>query len=69
MYIIGAVLGQIPFMFLFTRIPMYWLIPALDIIWGIFTLLQYRTTSYAELAAYRFMVGWFEVFLLHQIIS
>jgi hypothetical protein len=60
MYILGAVLGQLPFMYLFTRIPMYYLIPFLDIAWGIFTLLQYRVNSYAELAAYRFLVGWFE---------
>src|ERR1700743_3526856 len=48
-------------MFLFTRVPMHWLIPLLDICWGIFTLLQYRVHSYAELMAYRFLVGWFEV--------
>ncbi|KAH7071158.1 major facilitator superfamily domain-containing protein [Paraphoma chrysanthemicola] len=60
MYILGAVLGQLPFMYLFTRIPMYYLIPFLDVAWGIFTLLQYRVHSFAELAAYRFLVGWFE---------
>jgi MFS family permease len=60
MYILGAVLGQLPFMYLFTRVPMYYLIPIMDVAWGIFTLLQYRVTSYAEIAAYRFMVGWFE---------
>ncbi|KAI5861086.1 vitamin H transporter [Durotheca rogersii] len=60
MYIVGAVLGQIPFLFLFTYIPMYWLIPSLDVLWGIFTLLQYRGNSFAEMAAYRFFVGWFE---------
>ncbi|CAO2647100.1 Nn.00g080220.m01.CDS01 [Neocucurbitaria sp. VM-36] len=60
LYILGAVLGQLPFMYLFTRIPMYYLIPFLDVAWGIFTLLQYRVHSYAELAAYRFLVGWFE---------
>jgi hypothetical protein len=60
MYILGAVLGQLPFMYLFTRVPMYYLIPFLDISWGIFTLLQYRVNSFAELAAYRFLVGWFE---------
>jgi len=56
-YTVGAVVGQIPFMFLFTYLPMHWVIPGLDIAWGIFTLLQYRTTSFAELAAYRFLVG------------
>ena len=60
LYILGAVLGQLPFMYLFTRVPMYYLIPTMDVAWGIFTLLQYRVTTFAELAAYRFMVGWFE---------
>ncbi|EMR67589.1 putative vitamin h transporter protein [Eutypa lata UCREL1] len=59
-YVVGAVVGQIPFMFLFTYVPMYWLIPFLDVAWGVFTLLQFRVTSYAELAAYRFLIGWFE---------
>ncbi|KAM5354122.1 hypothetical protein ACJ41O_000772 [Fusarium nematophilum] len=40
-YIVGAVTGQIPRMFLLAYIPMHWLIPALDIFWGFFTLLQY----------------------------
>lgn len=61
MYTIGAVIGQLPFAFLFTRLPMHWVIPFMDIAWGIFTLVQYRANSYAELAAYRFLVGWFEV--------
>ncbi|KAB8293371.1 hypothetical protein EYC80_007692 [Monilinia laxa] len=59
-YTVGAVTGQIPIMFLLTYLPMHWLIPFLDIAWGIFTLLQYRATGFAELAAYRFLVGWFE---------
>lgn len=61
MYTVGAVTGQIPFMFLFTFVPMNYLIPFLDICWGIFTLLQYRANGFAEMAAYRFLVGWFEV--------
>ncbi|KAL5116633.1 MFS transporter (Seo1) [Pleosporales sp. CAS-2024a] len=60
LYILGAVLGQLPFMYLFTRVPMYQLIPMMDVAWGVFTLLQYRVTNFAELAAYRFLVGWFE---------
>ncbi|KAJ6012078.1 hypothetical protein N7499_012951 [Penicillium canescens] len=60
MYTIGAVVGQLPFAYLFTRLPMSWLIPLMDVAWGIFTLVQYRANSYAELAAYRFLVGWFE---------
>ncbi|KAG5981318.1 hypothetical protein E4U55_003069 [Claviceps digitariae] len=59
-YAVGAVVGQIPFMFLFPLVPMHWLVPMLDIAWGIFTLLQYRSNSFTELAAYRFLIGWFE---------
>ncbi|OQE31862.1 hypothetical protein PENSTE_c001G02906 [Penicillium steckii] len=60
LYTVGAVVGQLPFTFLFTRLPMHWIIPFMDLAWGIFTLLQYRSNSFAELAAYRFLVGWFE---------
>ncbi|KAI9926051.1 hypothetical protein ASPWEDRAFT_169918 [Aspergillus wentii DTO 134E9] len=60
MYTVGAVVGQLPFVYLFTKLPISWVIPFLDIAWGVFTLLQFRATSYAELAAYRFLVGWFE---------
>lgn len=60
-YIVGAVLGQLPFLFLFTYLPMHWVLPGMDIGWGIFTLLQFRANSYAEMMAYRFFVGWFEV--------
>lgn len=61
MYTVGAVVGQIPFVYLFTKLPISWLIPILDIAWGVFTLLQFRASSFGELAAYRFLVGWFEV--------
>lgn len=60
MYIVGAVLGQLPFLFLFTYLPMYWIIPFMDVMWGVFTLLQFRAQSFGEMAAYRFFVGWFE---------
>lgn len=39
---------------------MFYLVPFLDVAWGIFTLLQYRVHSFSELAAYRFLVGFFE---------
>ncbi|KAJ6172585.1 hypothetical protein N7470_001652 [Penicillium chermesinum] len=60
LYTVGAVVGQIPFIYLFSKFRINWIIPFLDLAWGIFTLLQYRATSYAEIAAYRFLVGWFE---------
>jgi hypothetical protein len=39
---------------------MNYTIPALEVGWGIFTLLQYRAQGYSELMAYRFFVGIFE---------
>ncbi|KAF2146961.1 uncharacterized protein K452DRAFT_294479 [Aplosporella prunicola CBS 121167] len=60
MYTVGAVVGQLPFTVLFPKLPMHWLIPGLDIGWGIFTLLQYRAKGYSEMMAYRFLVGLLE---------
>jgi hypothetical protein len=59
-FLTANVVGLIPFLYLFPKIPMYWLIPAVEFCWGIFTLLQFRTQSYSEIMAYRFMVGIFE---------
>ncbi|KAI5478337.1 hypothetical protein MNV49_005188 [Pseudohyphozyma bogoriensis] len=63
MYIVGAAVFQLPFMYLFTVIPMNILIPTLDILWGIFTLIQYKATSYGQMMAYRFIIGALEAFL------
>ncbi|KXH68337.1 major facilitator superfamily transporter [Colletotrichum salicis] len=60
LFTLGSVLGQIPFLFIMIYVPIQYLIPICDVLWGVFTLLQYCVHSYAELAAYRFMVGWFE---------
>jgi hypothetical protein len=62
-FVVGNVLGLLPFAYLFPKVPMHWLVPSLDLGWGIFTLLQYRAQSFAEIMAYRFMVSIFEVFL------
>lgn len=61
-FTLGNVLGLLPFAYLFPKVPMYWLVPCLDLGWGIFNLLQYRAHTYAEIMAYRFMVSIFEVF-------
>lgn len=60
-FTVGNVVALLPFMYLFPRVPMHYLVPTLDLMWGIFTLLQYRATSYAEIMAYRFLVSIFEV--------
>ncbi|GJC78672.1 putative pectin lyase C [Colletotrichum liriopes] len=59
-FVVGNVVGLLPFIYLFPRVPMHVLVPTLDLGWGLFTLLQYRAQSYAEIMAYRFMVAIFE---------
>lgn len=59
-FYVGNVVGLIPFVYLFPRVPMHILVPTLDLLWGIFTLLQYRAQSYGEIMAYRFLVSLFE---------
>ncbi|KAL1957479.1 hypothetical protein VTO42DRAFT_5942 [Malbranchea cinnamomea] len=69
MYTVGAVVGQLPFTFIFPMFPMNYTIPALEAGWGLFTLLQFRTQSYVELMAHRFCVGLFETaFFLSSIL-
>lgn len=60
LYTVGAVFGQLPFMYLLTHVPLQWLIPAVDVLWGLFTLLQFCATSASEIMAYRFLIGFFE---------
>ncbi|KAL4941798.1 major facilitator superfamily domain-containing protein [Aspergillus oleicola] len=60
-FTVGNVVALLPFMYLFPRVPMHYLVPVLDLLWGIFTLLQYRATSYAEIMAYRLFVSIFEI--------
>ncbi|KAL4869294.1 major facilitator superfamily domain-containing protein [Aspergillus spectabilis] len=59
-YTVGAVVGQLPFAYLFTVVPMHILVPSMEILWGIFTLVQYRANGQASLIAFRFLVGIFE---------
>lgn len=59
-FVVGNVLGLLPFIYLFPRVPMHYLVPSLDLGWGIFTLLQYRAQSYGQIMAYRFLVSIFE---------
>ncbi|KAK9454033.1 major facilitator superfamily domain-containing protein [Dipodascopsis uninucleata] len=56
-YSVGVVVAHFPMIYLFPKLRMDWLLPALDIIWGLFTLAQYRAKSKAELMVFRFFVG------------
>ncbi|KAE9371200.1 MFS general substrate transporter [Stipitochalara longipes BDJ] len=56
-YTLGSVLGQLPCAYLFPKIHMNWLVPGSLLGLAVFTLLEYRAQSYAELMAYRFLIG------------
>lgn len=60
MYTVGSIVFQIPFMYLFVKVPINFSLPAMDIGWGIFTLLIYKCTNPAQLKGFRFLVGVFE---------
>ncbi|RDW32730.1 major facilitator superfamily domain-containing protein [Yarrowia lipolytica] len=60
MYLAGAVIFQLPFMFLLPRVPLNIVIPAVDCMWGLMTLLTCKVHSVGALKALRFLVGAFE---------
>ncbi|AOA61186.1 Biotin symporter [Komagataella phaffii CBS 7435] len=59
-YTVGAIVFQLPFMYMIHRYPSNWLLPLMDIGWGLFTLALYTTQNVGQLQAYRFFVGVFE---------
>jgi ACS family pantothenate transporter-like MFS transporter len=54
------VIGQIPSNLLLTRVSPRWVIPSLEVGWGIATICTSRVESYKALYALRFLVGFFE---------
>lgn len=59
-YLAGAIIFQVPMMYLVHRYPTNFLLPLLDFGWGSFTLAIYKCNNVAELKAFRFFVGAFE---------
>ncbi|KAI4725588.1 MFS general substrate transporter [Aureobasidium sp. EXF-10728] len=57
---VGYVIGQIPSNLLLTRVSPRWIIPSLEVGWGIATICTSRVESYKALYALRFLVGFFE---------
>ncbi|OCF72392.1 pantothenate transporter [Kwoniella mangroviensis CBS 8886] len=57
---VGYVIGQIPSNLLLTRLEPRFVIPSLELFWGIATLGSYAVKSYKSLYALRFLVGLFE---------
>jgi ACS family pantothenate transporter-like MFS transporter len=60
-YTVGYVIGQIPSNLLLTRVSPRWVIPALEVGWGISTFGTASVKSYKALYAWRFLVGLFEL--------
>lgn len=61
---IGYIVFQIPFTLLVTRLPVYYLLPAADFLWGIVTLVQYKVTNVHQLYVLRFFGGALSGFFL-----
>jgi len=57
---VGYVIGQIPSNLLLTRVSPRWVIPSLEVGWGIATICTSTVKSYKALYALRFLVGLFE---------
>ncbi|KAJ5679375.1 hypothetical protein N7462_007619 [Penicillium macrosclerotiorum] len=56
-YNVGFITMQIPLTLLMTRCPVNYFLPAADLIWGVFTLAQYKASNVTQLYALRFFVG------------
>ncbi|KAJ5107461.1 allantoate permease, partial [Penicillium angulare] len=59
-FTVGYVIGQIPCNLLLTRVSPRWVIPSLEVGWGIATMCMSSVKSYKALYALRFIVGIFE---------
>ncbi|KAH8810873.1 allantoate permease [Xylogone sp. PMI_703] len=59
-YTVGYVIGQIPSNLLLTRVSPRWVIPSLELGWGVATICTSTVKSYRALYALRFLVGLFE---------
>ncbi|KAL2177338.1 major facilitator superfamily domain-containing protein [Thermothelomyces heterothallicus CBS 202.75] len=57
---VGYVIGQIPFNLLLTRVSPRWVIPSLELLWGVATISTAPIKNYHSLYALRFFVGFFE---------
>ncbi|KAJ5329304.1 hypothetical protein N7452_009694 [Penicillium brevicompactum] len=57
---VGYVIGQIPCNLLLTRVSPRWVIPTLEVGWGLATICTSAVKNYQALYALRFLVGFFE---------
>ncbi|KAK6824038.1 hypothetical protein RU639_006578 [Aspergillus parasiticus] len=56
-YMVGFITMQIPLTLAMTRCPVNYFLPAADLLWGVFTLAQYKASTVTQLYALRFFVG------------
>ncbi|CUM66646.1 uncharacterized protein PRCAT00004321001 [Priceomyces carsonii] len=56
-YMAGFIVGQIPLTMLATIIPVNYYLPAMDIVWALFTLFIFKIENYRQLYALRFCIG------------
>lgn len=61
MWTVGAIVFQIPFIYIILAYPLLYILPGLDIGWSIITILQLKVTNVGQLKALRFLIGAFEV--------
>jgi ACS family pantothenate transporter-like MFS transporter len=54
---VGYVVGQIPSNLLLTRVSPRWVIPSLELGWGVATMCSSTVKTYRALYAWRFIVG------------
>ncbi|EEA23625.1 hypothetical protein EYB25_006348 [Talaromyces marneffei] len=59
-FTVGYVIGQVPFNLLLTRVSPRWVIPSLEVGWGMAVICMSSVKSYQALYALRFLVGIFE---------
>ncbi|CUM64873.1 uncharacterized protein PRCAT00002488001 [Priceomyces carsonii] len=59
-YNVAAVVFQFPFMYLFPKFSLHYILPLLDLGWGFFTLGAYAVQNNNQLLTLRFFVGAFE---------
>ncbi|ODV82596.1 hypothetical protein CANARDRAFT_30701 [[Candida] arabinofermentans NRRL YB-2248] len=61
-YMAGFIVGQIPLTMLATVLPINYYLPAMDIVWALFTLFIFKIKDYHQLYALRFCIGLFSSF-------
>ncbi|KAF3990294.1 hypothetical protein FT663_03237 [Candidozyma haemuli var. vulneris] len=57
LFTVGNIVFQIPFMFCLNSVPLNFVLPGLELIWSILTILTYRVQNVTDLQVLRFFIG------------